>query len=233
VVTYRRCNSGQRRTSDGLTVSFNYTYSRTKDTLAARTGYNFDQDWAVGVNDQPHVWNAMVVYNLPFGSAGHPGSENAVIRAIVRDWQISGLTQFRSGRPLGVIGAACNLPNAGTCYADFNPNFSGPVRINGDYGDGDVLGSTPPSYIDRTRSVPAAFTYGNTPRTWRTTSATELPIRTSAFAGTSGSRGRGWCLAWTSSICSTTWCSAASRPTSRMRTSGASARRPTHRASGS
>ena len=25
----------------------------------------------------------------------------------------------------------------------------GPVRINGDYGDGDVLGTTPPTYIDR------------------------------------------------------------------------------------
>ena len=53
----------KRRTDDGLTVSFNYTYSRTEDNLAARTGYDFDQDWAVGVNDQPHVWNAMVVYD--------------------------------------------------------------------------------------------------------------------------------------------------------------------------
>jgi hypothetical protein len=156
----------KRRTSDGLTVSFNYTYSRTKDNLAARTGYNFDQEWAVGVNDQPHVWNAMVVYDLPFGSEGRAGSGNTVVRAIVRDWQISSITQFRSGRPLGVIGAACNLPNAGTCYADFNPNFSGPVRINGDYGDGDVLSSTPPTYIDRNAfQSPAAFTYGNTPRT--------------------------------------------------------------------
>ena len=84
----------------------------------------------------------------------------------MRDWQISGITQFRSGRPLGAIGAACNLPNAGTCYADFNPAFSGPVRINGDYGDGDVLGANPPTYIDRNAfQSPAAFTFGNTPRT--------------------------------------------------------------------
>ena len=91
----------KRRSDDGLTVNFNYTFSRTEDNLAARTGYNFDQDWAVGVNDQPHVWNALVVYNLPFGAEGKPGSGNAVVRAIVRDWQISGITQFRSGRPLG------------------------------------------------------------------------------------------------------------------------------------
>jgi len=156
----------KRRSDDGLIVNFNYTLSRTEDNLAARTGYNFDQDWAVGVNDQPHVWNATVVYNMPWGADGKPGSGNAVVRAIVRDWQISGITQFRSGRPLGSIGAACNLPNAGTCYADYNPSFSGPVRINGDYGDGDVLGANPPSYIDRNAfQSPAAFTYGNTPRT--------------------------------------------------------------------
>ena len=88
------------------------------------------------------------------------------MRAIVKDWQVSGITQFRSGRPLGSIGATCNLPNAGTCYADFNPSFSGPVRINGDYGDGDVLGTNPPTYIDRAAfQSPASFTYGNTPRT--------------------------------------------------------------------
>jgi Carboxypeptidase regulatory-like domain len=156
----------KRRSDDGLIVNFNYTYSRTKDNLAARTGYNFDQEWAVGVNDQPHVWNAMVVYNVPFGAEGKPGSGNAVVRAIVKDWQLSGITQFRSGRPLGAILAACNLPNAGTCYADFAPGFTGDVRINGDYGDGDVLGATPPAYIDRTAfQSPAAFTYGNTPRT--------------------------------------------------------------------
>jgi hypothetical protein len=156
----------KRRSDNGLIVNFNYTFSHTEDNLAARTGYNFDQDWSVGVNDQPHVWNALVVYNVPFGAEGKPGSGNAVVRAIAKDWQISGITQFRSGRPLGAIGAACNLPSAGTCYADFTPNFTGAVRINGHYGDGEVLGANPPSYIDRTAfQSPAAFTYGNTPRT--------------------------------------------------------------------
>ena len=157
----------KRRTSDGLNVSFNYTFSRTMDNLAARIGYDMEQEWAVGVNDQPHVWNAMVVYDLPFGAPGKPGSDNAFVRAIVRDWQISGITQFRSGRPLGSItGATCNPANAGGCYADFNPSFSGDVRINGDYGDGDVLGANPPTYIDRNafQSAPP-FTFGNTPRT--------------------------------------------------------------------
>jgi hypothetical protein len=159
----------KRRSDDGLTVTFNYTFSRTADNLSARTGYNFGQDWAVGANDQPHVWNAMAVYNVPFGAEGKPGSGNRVVRAIVRDWQISSITQFRSGRPLGTTGtisATCTLPNAGTCYADFNPTFTGPVRINGNYGSGNVLGANPPSFIDaRAFQSPAKYTYGNTPRT--------------------------------------------------------------------
>jgi hypothetical protein len=156
----------EQRRVRGLTVNANYTFSRTEDDLAARTGYDFAQDWAVGVNDQPHVANVIAVYDVPFGGEGQPGSGNPVVRALVRGWQVSGITQFRSGRPLGAIVGACNLPSAGTCYADFNPDFSGPVRINGDYGDGDVLGTTPPAYLDRNafQSAPA-FTYGNTPRT--------------------------------------------------------------------
>jgi hypothetical protein len=150
----------------GLTASVNYAYSRTEDDLTVRTGYNRDVDWAVGVNDQPHIMNAILVYDVPFGGEGQRGSGNPLVRALVHGWQVSGITQYRSGRPLGPILAACNLPSAGTCYADFNPNFSGPVRINGDYGQGDILGANPPSFIDRNAFVsPAAFTYGNTPRT--------------------------------------------------------------------
>ena len=107
----------KRRSDDGLIVNFNYTFSRTEDNLTARTGYNFDQDWAVGVNDQPHVWNALVVYNLPFGAEGKPGSGHPVLRAIVKDWQISGITQFRSGRPLGLDSAppaTCRTPAPAT-----------------------------------------------------------------------------------------------------------------------
>src|SRR5262249_41501470 len=106
------------------------------------------------------------VYDLPFGAEGKAGSGNTVVRSIVSGWQIAGITQFRSGRPLGLIGAACNLPNAGTCYADFAPNFTADVRINRDYRARDVLGPNPPAYIDRAAfQSPAAFTYGNTPRT--------------------------------------------------------------------
>jgi hypothetical protein len=92
--------------------------------------------------------------------------KNPIGRALLGGWKISGITQFRSGRPLGTITGNCNLPNAGSCYADYNPNFSGPVRINGDWNSGNVLGSTPTVFIDKNAFQSAApFTYGNTPRT--------------------------------------------------------------------
>ena len=159
--TYRSLQlTVEQRRFRGLTVNFNYTYSRTEDNLSWRTGYLIDQDWAVGANDQPHIMNAIAVYDVTVGDG------NRVVRALADGWQLSSITQFRSGRPLGPITATCNLPNAGTCYADFNAAFSGPVRINGDFGDGDILGANPPSFIDRNAfATPPPFTYGNTPRT--------------------------------------------------------------------
>jgi len=152
----------QRSRSSGLTVNFNYTLSKQIDDIGGtRSAYNWVTEKAVGGNDQTHVWNALVVYELPFRKDGR-----RAIRALAGGWRVSGITTFRSGQPLGTIAATCNLVNAGTCYADYSGSFSGPVRINGDYGAGDVRGLTPPSFIDSRAFVsPAAFTYGTTPRT--------------------------------------------------------------------
>ncbi len=150
-----------RRRSDGLIVNFNYTFSKQfDDTSGSRSAYNWVTEKAVGVNDQAHIWNAMFVYELPFGKDSHPA-----LRSVVGGWRVSGITTFRTGQPLGTMAAACNLVNAGNCYADYNGSFSGPVRINGDYGSGDIRGAQP-AFLDRNAfTSPAPFTYGNTPRT--------------------------------------------------------------------
>jgi hypothetical protein len=67
---------------------------------------------------------------------------------------------------LGTIAATCNLPNAGGCQAIYNQSFTGPVRINGDWGSGDLTGPNPPAFLDRNAFAnPAAYTYGDTPLT--------------------------------------------------------------------
>ena len=67
------------------------------------------------------------------------------------------------GLPYGIIAASCTLPNAGGCRASYTPAFNGPVRINGDWGSGDLLGARP-IFLDKAAfQNPAPYTYGNTP----------------------------------------------------------------------
>ncbi len=152
-----------QRRWQGLMLNWNYTFARVMDdTAGGRSAYNWVTEKAVATQDIAHILNGTFVYRLPFGNAG----AGTLLRHLAGGWQFSGITQLSTGQPLGSIGATCNLPNAGGCYTDYNRSFSGPARINGDYGAGDILGSAPPSFIDRNAFVPAAaFTYGDTPRT--------------------------------------------------------------------
>src|SRR5207237_1029293 len=54
---------------------------------------------------------------------------------------------------------------AATCMAGYNPSFTGSLRINGDYGDGNAIGAGGLSYLDKNAFVnPAPYTFGNLPR---------------------------------------------------------------------
>jgi hypothetical protein len=49
--------------------------------------------------------------------------------------------------------------------ASYAPGFTGPVRINGDYGNGNALAPGAVSYINKAAFAdPAVYTFGNTPR---------------------------------------------------------------------
>jgi hypothetical protein len=164
-----------KRLSHGLTFNFNYVYAKALDdtganavtgqTATSRTAYNWITEKAV-TQLPAHTLNLLFVYELPFGKHHKLTGGSAVIENIIGGWQTSGIVTYRSGTLIGTIAAACNLPNAGGCYANYNPAFSGAVRINGGYGSGDLLGSNPPAFLDKNAfASPAAYTYGNTPRT--------------------------------------------------------------------
>lgn len=147
----------QQRLSRGLTFNFNYTFSKALGTINGnRSAYL--QEKNLSTTDQPHLLNAFYSYQLPFGKGQMYDPGNSVVRAIVSGWQISGITRYASGTPLGPFTATCNVPQAGTCWASYNPNFSGPVELKGDGGN------TP--FIDSHAFIsPPSFTYGNTPAT--------------------------------------------------------------------
>jgi hypothetical protein len=157
----------QQRLSRGLTFNVNYTFSKALGTINGfRSAYIGEK--SLSTTDMPHVFNAFFSYQLPFGKGRMFNPGNKVVRSVVSGWQISGITRFASGTPLGPFTATCNVPQAGTCWASYNPNFTGPVLINGDWGHGNVNGpvASVTPHIDVNAFIsPAAFTYGNTPAT--------------------------------------------------------------------
>jgi carboxypeptidase family protein len=149
--------SVQQRLSQGLTFNFNYTYSKALGTINGnRSAYI--QEKSLSTTDQPHLLNAFYTYELPFGKGRMFNPDNSVVRALVSGWQITGITRYASGTPLGPFLANCNLPQAGTCWASFNPAFTGDVKLKGD-------GGVTPFFNVAAFVSPAAFTYGNTPAT--------------------------------------------------------------------
>lgn len=154
----------QKRMTNGLTFNINHTWSKTlSDAGAGRSEYFWEREKTHGESDRRHVFNAMVVYQLPFGPGRAFNPSSMVTRGLLGGWRLSSITRLRSGNPYGIIGAACNLPNAGGCRASYAPGFSGPVRINGDWGSGDLLGARPQFLDPKAFQNPAAYTYGNTP----------------------------------------------------------------------
>jgi hypothetical protein len=151
-----------KRLSHGLSLNSNYVYAKAfSDDTGSRSAYNWKTEKAQQI-DPAHTINVLFVYALPFGKGQSVASQNSAVNAIIGGWLISGITTYRSGQLFGNIVASCNLPNAGGCYADYAPGFTGDVRINGNYGSGDVR-TTP--YVNKAAFAnPAAFTYGTTPR---------------------------------------------------------------------
>ncbi|MFB3826194.1 MAG: TonB-dependent receptor domain-containing protein [Bryobacteraceae bacterium] len=153
-----------KRMSSGLTFNINHTWSKTlSDAGTGRSAYFWQNEKTHGESDRRHVFNAMVVYGLPFGAGRAINPGNAAARALLSGWRLSSITRLRSGLPYGIIAASCNLPNAGGCRASYNPNFNGSVRINGDWGSGDLLGARPAFLDAKAFMNPAPYTYGNTP----------------------------------------------------------------------
>jgi hypothetical protein len=155
--------TADKQLSYGLSSNINDTFGKGFNNLGSRTAYQSEKAQTTDSND---ILNLLFVYRLPFSRGRALSPDNTVLRALVSDWQISGITTYRSGTGFGSVGAAGNLPSAGGCYADFNANFSGAVRINGDYRVLDRMGNDATVFLDRgVFQNPAAYTYGNTPRT--------------------------------------------------------------------
>jgi Carboxypeptidase regulatory-like domain len=166
-----------QRLNRGLTFTFNYTWAKAFDDTGSnqvsgqsqstlQSAYNWKNEKAV-TQLPAHAVNLLATYQLPFGRDRQFANDRGIISRIIGGWQISGIGTYRSGVPIGTImTSSCVVPNAGSCFANYNQNFTGPVRINGGWGEGNLIGSNTTTFLDKSAfSTPAPYTYGNTPRT--------------------------------------------------------------------
>ena len=164
--------------SKGLFFHLAYTWSREIDNSGGeharpntaatlRNAYNISMDRAVST-DPTQFFTGAVSYLLPVGHGHALAFRSTALNNVVGGWRLSAIVSYHNGGYLGPFAAACLLPDAGSCYADYNPNFVGSARINGGYGSGQQNGGpkvSPVPYIDvKAFQNPAPFTYGTTPR---------------------------------------------------------------------
>lgn len=123
----------KQRTSHGLDMMVNYTYSKTIDDLGTfRVGDNPRLDRSLSAANEPQNLAATAVYQSPFGH-GRMGSSNFWVRSLASDWNVSGIVTYHSGFPIAVTGSGCGT---GDILIQCMPSIvSGQAgRINGSYG---------------------------------------------------------------------------------------------------
>jgi hypothetical protein len=163
----------RRRWTRGLSVQSSYTWSRAEDTTQASTFFSdsttgtttafpeFIPDYNKGLSDfhAAHNWVLNFTHVLPspperFGAAG----------ALLRGWQLSGISTMRSGSPLTVFVQANRsrsqwLPSLAPGVGQDRPSYAS------GYGPHNAVAGRPDRWFD-----PAAFvlqeagTFGNTGR---------------------------------------------------------------------
>ena len=152
------------RSSHGLTLNVNYTWSKSIDdagtqrsgwaipanlTLAGKAWKQNTLDRGLSANSVPHNLSAYGVYKLPFGKGGI-GANHLFVRKLAGGWSLSEVFTLTSGTPILVTASSCSTtfnPTAGTCMPDLNPNYSrSDIKQNGKWGTGITaakLGATP------------------------------------------------------------------------------------------
>ena len=93
--------TASRRLRYGFSCAVNYTFSKTMDKVGGGTpqdSYHPQADVALSSIHRANILNFNYIYTLPFFAK----SGNALGRAALGGWEISGVTAFQSGAPVSV-----------------------------------------------------------------------------------------------------------------------------------
>jgi hypothetical protein len=193
-------SSVQRRYSNGLTFLLAYTYSKTIGNVDSNNGassgaenaqfsasfyqdyYNPRAERSVTSSDIPHVVALSYTYELPVGRNKKYLNRGGVVNAVVGGWQVAGIQQYQSGRPIHIEYDAFGAsdPYRATDGFSFRPNVvSGQPLKNPNYkkscsGPVQAAGRTNCQFLINPAAfvAPPAGEFGNAPHFF---SALRLP----------------------------------------------------------
>jgi hypothetical protein len=108
--------------ANGFHLEANYTWSKELDytTTAIEDGQGFNSGGSAGapdllnlnnnrkygLADQPHRFNGIFVYELPFGEGKALAIRNKALRNVVGQWQLGSVVTLQSGMPFVISGAS-------------------------------------------------------------------------------------------------------------------------------
>jgi hypothetical protein len=170
---YNALQVGVTRYFGRLNGSLAYTYGHSLDDgsdgssdIEIVNGLNPHSSYASSNYDERHVFEASVVYDLPFFT------QKGLMHTLLGGWQLSDLTSFQTGTPFSIVNNSSNVDNAGTgntvsqnangsvqSYADIIGPIHGPVAIKHPAGQ-----PGPRLYNSDAYGPPRGLTYGNSGR---------------------------------------------------------------------
>ena len=137
-----------RRFRNGLGFGLAYTFSKNIDNVSTPyDAYRFQR--ALSGNDRPHVLSVNYIYQLPFLR-----NSKSIMGNVLGNWQVSGVTYFRSGGTLSVLDAT-DTAGVGTGSASQPWNVNGSTSVTGTTGVGQ------PWFNTAAFTLPRAGTFGN------------------------------------------------------------------------
>lgn len=143
-----------RRFAQGFLLTTSYTYGRAINYTDDNDGLSTPADPELARGranfDRTHMFSQSFVWELPFARRS-----NGFVRAVLGNWQLSGILVAQSGTPIGFTTSNALLRAPGNTQ---RPNASGRPKVFGNVGPGEL-------YFDPTVfSAPAANTFGNMKR---------------------------------------------------------------------
>jgi hypothetical protein len=92
----------ERRFTRGFTLLSSYSWSKVMEEVSFLNATDTEYEKRIGNDDIPHRIVVSGIWELPFGRGRKWGSNwKGIVDAVIGGWQMQGIYQWQSGRPMG------------------------------------------------------------------------------------------------------------------------------------